>query len=72
MSRQSFTIKSNFTCSFNQYGIKPTYVDYYVHNAVNNNGHEPQVLISHHTDISQITTFQATVRNCLFCLSTKT
>jgi hypothetical protein len=57
---QQFTITSNFTCSITK-GIKPAFVDYYIHNTINNNGHEPPVLVTRRTNPATVDTFTATV-----------
>ncbi|KAG1743426.1 hypothetical protein EDB19DRAFT_561075 [Suillus lakei] len=44
----TFTVTANFTCAV-QYGIQPQYTDYYVEVPVNNNGHEPPVLLARRT-----------------------
>jgi hypothetical protein len=58
--RQQFTITSNFTCSITK-GIKPAFVDYYIHNTINNNGHEPPVLVTRRTNPATVDTFTAKV-----------
>jgi hypothetical protein len=60
---QTFTITSNFTCSYNQYGIRPASVDYIIHNTLNNNGYEPPVLVTRRSNTNVVDTFQATVRS---------
>ncbi|KAG2149084.1 uncharacterized protein EDB93DRAFT_1143569 [Suillus bovinus] len=44
----TFTVTANFTCSA-QYGINPQYIDYYIEVPVNNNGHEPPILLARRT-----------------------
>lgn len=44
----TFTISANFTCAA-QYGINPQYTDYYIEVPVNNNGHEPPILLARRT-----------------------
>ena len=39
------TIKADFTCSFS-FGIDPQFTDYFIEVPVNNNGHEPPILLA--------------------------
>ena len=39
------TIKADFACSFS-FGIVPKFTDYYIEVPVNNNGHEPPILLA--------------------------
>lgn len=39
------TISADFTCSFT-FGIIPAFTDYYIEVPVNNNGHEPPILLA--------------------------
>jgi len=39
------TIIADFTCSFS-FGIVPNFTDYYIEVPVNNNGHEPPILLA--------------------------
>ncbi|KAJ7711395.1 hypothetical protein B0H16DRAFT_1745217 [Mycena metata] len=43
-----FTIVANMTCA-NYLGYTPTYLDYYIENTANNNGHEYPTLIARRT-----------------------
>jgi len=46
----NFTVTTNFTCSFTPtYNIFPKFVDYYIEVPVNNNGHEPNILLARTT-----------------------
>jgi hypothetical protein len=44
----TFTVTANFTCSV-QFGVNPQYTDYYIEVPVNNNGHEPPILLARRT-----------------------
>lgn len=44
----TFTITANFTCAA-QLGVHPQYTDYYIEVPVNNNGHEPPILLARRT-----------------------
>ncbi|KAG2035239.1 hypothetical protein BDR03DRAFT_537159 [Suillus americanus] len=44
----TFTVTANFTCAA-QYGVDPQYTDYYIEVPVNNNGHEPPILLARRT-----------------------
>jgi hypothetical protein len=39
------TVKADFTCSF-FFGINPTFTDYLIEVPVNNNGHEPPIVLA--------------------------
>ena len=39
------TVKADFTCSFS-FGIRPKFTDYHIEVPVNNNGHEPPILLA--------------------------
>jgi len=39
------TVKADFTCSFS-FGIRPIFTDYHIEVPVNNNGHEPPILLA--------------------------
>lgn len=45
MAFQTMTIAADFTCCFS-FGIQPTFTDYYIEVPVNNNGHEPPILLA--------------------------
>lgn len=45
MAGQTVTIAADFTCSFS-FDIQPTFTDYYIEVPVNNNGHEPPILLA--------------------------
>ncbi|KAG2131347.1 hypothetical protein DEU56DRAFT_860021 [Suillus clintonianus] len=44
----TFTVTANFTCAA-QLGVHPQYTDYYIEVPVNNNGHEPPILLARRT-----------------------
>ncbi|KAG1775898.1 hypothetical protein EV702DRAFT_1113544 [Suillus placidus] len=44
----TFTVTANFTCAA-QFGVHPQYTDYYIEVPVNNNGHEPPILLARRT-----------------------
>ncbi|OJA17115.1 hypothetical protein AZE42_02589 [Rhizopogon vesiculosus] len=44
----TFTVNANFTCAA-QLGVNPQYTDYYIEVPVNNNGHEPPILLARRT-----------------------
>ena len=43
--RQIVSVKADFTCSFS-FGIRPAFTDYYIEVPVNNNGHEPPIVLT--------------------------
>jgi hypothetical protein len=45
---KTFTVNANFTCAA-QLGVHPQYTDYYIEVPVNNNGHEPPILLARRT-----------------------
>ncbi|KAF8515240.1 hypothetical protein BU17DRAFT_93730 [Hysterangium stoloniferum] len=45
----SFTVSLNLTCGISNFGLIPSFLDYYISVPVNNNGHEPDILIARHT-----------------------
>lgn len=47
-SFKTFTVAANFTCAA-QLGVHPQYTDYYIEVPVNNNGHEPPILLARRT-----------------------
>ncbi|KAF8839628.1 hypothetical protein BDN67DRAFT_969736 [Paxillus ammoniavirescens] len=57
----SLTIDADFTCAINYFGIQPEYTDYYIEVPVNNNGHEPPILLARRTLPSGSTSDQFTV-----------
>ncbi|KAG0695593.1 hypothetical protein DFH29DRAFT_263904 [Suillus ampliporus] len=44
----TFTVTANFTCAA-QFDIFPQFTDYYIEVPVNNNGHEPPILLARRT-----------------------
>lgn len=42
---QIVSVKADFTCSFS-FGIRPNFTDYHIEVPVNNNGHEPPILLA--------------------------
>ena len=65
---QIVTVKADFTCSFS-FGIVPKFTDYYIEVPVNNNGHEPPILLARRqptvTAASPIDQFTVEVRSLL-------
>ena len=65
---QTVTIKADFTCSLS-FGIKPLFTDYLIEVPVNNNGHEPPILLARRAPIitpaSPIDQFTVQVSLCL-------
>ncbi|KAN0093185.1 hypothetical protein V8E55_003969 [Tylopilus felleus] len=55
------TISADFNCAINYFGIRPEYTDYYIEVPVNNNGHEPPILLSRGTLASGSTNVSFTV-----------
>ncbi|KAF9223661.1 hypothetical protein BS17DRAFT_704839 [Gyrodon lividus] len=58
----SLVINADFTCAINSFGIQPEYTDYYIEVPVNNNGHEPPILLARRTLPSGSTSDQFTVQ----------
>ena len=68
------TIKADFTCSFS-FGIEPKFTDYHIEVPVNNNGHEPPILLARRepsvSASSPIDQFTVQVRNFFFLQNIK-
>ncbi|EPQ52616.1 hypothetical protein GLOTRDRAFT_122614 [Gloeophyllum trabeum ATCC 11539] len=47
-AHDTVTINADFTCAVQYFGHVPKYTDYYLSVPVNNNGHEPDILLAHH------------------------
>jgi len=63
---QTLTVNADFSCAINTFGIIPEYTDYYIEVPVNNNGHEPPILLARRTLASGSTSDSFTVQvRCL-------
>ncbi|KIJ63059.1 hypothetical protein HYDPIDRAFT_168656 [Hydnomerulius pinastri MD-312] len=45
----TLTVKADFTCAIDYFGIIPEYIDYYIEVPVNNSGYEPNILLARRT-----------------------
>ncbi|KAH7915660.1 hypothetical protein BJ138DRAFT_21628 [Hygrophoropsis aurantiaca] len=52
----TLTVTADFTCAIS-YGINPEYTDYYIEVPVNNNGYEPNILLTRRTPSTPTDTF---------------
>ncbi|KAI9570587.1 hypothetical protein HD554DRAFT_357160 [Boletus coccyginus] len=58
----TLTVNADFNCAINTFGIIPEYTDYYIEVPVNNNGHEPPILLARRTLASGSTSDSFTVQ----------
>ncbi|KAF8134932.1 hypothetical protein EV363DRAFT_1396396 [Boletus edulis] len=58
----TLTVNADFSCAINNFGHIPQYTDYYIEVPVNNNGHEPPILLARRTLASGSTSDSFTVQ----------